>query len=464
MAASLYTRAGYDFMMFPQNKYLPMFVDSLETQQVRCIDMTRILEIVTQTGIVAGQMSPYLIFGFLAAGVLYVFVSPSWMRRNLGGRGIVPVVKSVLFGVPLPLCSCGVIAVTASIRKQGAGRGAATGFLLATPQTGVDSIFATWGMLGPALGIFRPLIALITGIIGGGIAALFDDESGDSEAQPESCATGIEDEERPERSVREVLRYGLVTLPRDIAKPLIVGVILAGMIAALAPRDMLAPYIGGGILAMLIMTVVGAPLYVCATASIPVAVSFMHLGASPGAALVFLIAGPATNAATMATVWNVLGKRTLFIYLGTILISSVAAGLLFDAMSGWFGITVLHDMRHAHDHHEGIGVWNIVLAVLLALVVLNSLYGDRISALVAKRHGLTGTNKDGAPQVELSINGMTCIHCVHAITRALRQVTGAREVEVDLAHNKAVVLGEGVNPDELVQALATLGYDATVVG
>ncbi len=427
--------------------------------------ITHLLNVINEIRIVAGQMSPYLLFGFLAAGLLHVMVSPSWMRRHLGGRGIMPVAKSVLFGVPLPLCSCGVIAVTASIRKQGAGRGAATGFLLATPQTGVDSIFATWGMLGPAMGIFRPLIALATGIIGGGLAAVFDTDAEEGAHTVQGCGDSCRDDERPERSLREIMRYGLVALPRDIAKPLIVGVILAGAIAALAPRDMLAPYIGGGILAMLVMTVVGVPLYVCATASIPVAVSFMHLGASPGAALAFLIAGPATNAATIATVWKIMGKRTAGIYLATVAVSSVAAGLLFDAISVWPWAAVLHDMHDAHDHHEEIGIWNLFFAGLLALVVLNSLYGDRLARrLFWRTEKMNAREKGAMPGVELSIKGMTCSHCVNAVTHALREAADTSEVTVDLSSGKAVVHGNDVNADALIQAIKALGYDVRKAG
>ncbi|HDP35226.1 MAG TPA: permease [Candidatus Hydrogenedentes bacterium] len=421
--------------------------------------MNTLMTIFDETMTVAGQMSPYLLFGFLAAGTLHVFVSPAWMRRHLGGRGMLPVVKSVLMGVPLPLCSCGVIAVTASMRKQGAGRGAATGFLLATPQTGVDSIAATWGMMGPALGVFRPVMALITGMVGGGLAALFDRED-DAPATGNSCGDGCEDEERPERSVREVLRYGLVTLPRDIAKPLIVGVIIAGAIAALAPRDMLAPYIGGGVFAMMGMTVVGIPLYVCATASIPVALSFMHLGASPGAALAFLIAGPATNAATIATVWKVMGKTTAAIYLGTVFVGAVASGLLFDGISGSFGEALVHDMAHEHEHEAG-GVWTPVFwAALLAAVVLHSLYGDRLNRLWKKEAVDKASEKNDGRRIELYVTGMTCSHCAVAVARALRGVEGVEHAEVELTSGKATITGDKLPVDALLATVKDLGYKA----
>ncbi len=444
------------------NKIMMAYVayDRNERQETKVV-MSVLLNILNEVRIVSGQMAPYLLFGFLAAGVLYVLVPPAWMRRHLGGRGMLPVVKSVLMGVPLPLCSCGVIAVTASMRKQGAGRGAATGFLLATPQTGVDSIAATWGMMGPALGIFRPVMALLTGIIGGTLAAFFDKGGEAAPTAGASCGDGCDDE-RPERGIREVLRYGLVTLPRDIAKPLIVGVIIAGAIAALAPRDMLAPYIGGGIVAMLIMTVVGIPLYVCATASIPVALSFMHLGASPGAALVFLIAGPATNAATIATVWKVMGKTTAAIYLGTVFVGAVFSGLLFDGFSGRFGFTVSHQMAHDHAHGGENALMNIFWAVVLAVVVLHSMYGRHLYALRKKEDNTVAQGNKFSMRIELTITGMTCSHCATAVARALRGVAGVEEAEVALENGKATVAGNDINVEALEAAVTELGYEAAL--
>jgi len=394
--------------------------------------------------------------------VLHVLVSPEWMRRNLGGRGIMPVIKSVLLGVPLPLCSCGVIAVTASMRRQGAGRGAATAFLLATPQTGVDSIAATWGMMGPVMGIFRPLIALITGIIGGAIASFFDKEEGATPVRTTSCADDCDDEQVP-RNFIEVLRYGLVTLPRDIAKPLIIGVIIAGLIAALTPPDLLAPYIGGGILAMIIMTAVGIPLYVCATASIPVALSFMHLGASPGAALAFLIAGPATNAATIATVWKVMGRTTAAIYLITVFFGAIISGVLFDILSNAWNIANVHDMSTTHNHGPESAVVNTVWAIVLALIVLHSMYGNRLHTLWKREETGVKEGDEEMPRLELGITGMTCSHCANAVARALQQVPGVEHADVELTSGKATIAGNKLDTEALVNCVAGLGYKARVL-
>ncbi|MFP4500370.1 MAG: SO_0444 family Cu/Zn efflux transporter [Candidatus Hydrogenedentota bacterium] len=421
--------------------------------------------IALETWGVAVQMAPYLLFGFLVAGVLSVLVSAVWIERHLGGHGVMPIIKSVLFGVPLPLCSCGVIAVAASIRQHGASRGATTGFLLATPQTGVDSILATWGMLGPVFGIFRPAIALITGVVGGLVVSAGERKVGgpgeafvpavpapEAHCSAECCDT----EQGGESRIVRILRYGLITLPRDIAKPLVLGIILAGLITALIPEDALASYIGGGPLAMLVMIVVGIPLYVCSTASIPLAVGFMHMGASPGAALAFLIAGPATNAATFTTVWKLLGRRTALIYVGTVFVAGLVFGLVLDGLFGALDTSAYAQMAHAHG--EEAGLISIISAFVLVAVILVSL----VPAHWRVPFNLRGTKeKHTMPDsLTLKVTGMNCSHCSGAVERGLREAPGVTGAEVDLDSGRARVAGEGLNPDHLVQIVRDLGYRA----
>jgi len=282
---------------------------------------------------IVGQMSPYLLFGFAIAGVLNVLIAPARVERHLGGSGLWPVVKASAFGVPLPLCSCGVIPVGASLRRHGAGKGATTAFLISTPQTGVDSVFVTFSLLGPVYAVFRPIVALISGVVGGGLVdAVAGDENThttNGDCQDECC------EDRGQRHwLLRILRYGFVVLARDIAAALLIGLIVAAVITTLVPDDFFADQLGGilagGIGAMLIMMVLGIPVYVCATASVPVAAALINKGVSPGAALVFLMTGPATNAATIATVWKTMGRRTALVYMLTVAATAVGAGLLLD--------------------------------------------------------------------------------------------------------------------------------------
>ena len=312
------------------------------------------------------QMSPYLLFGFLVAGVLSVFISPEFVERHLGGHGIWPLLKASLFGIPLPLCSCGVIPVTMSLRKHGASKGAAISFLLSTPQTGVDSILVTYGLLGPVYAIFRPVAALVTGLVGGTLVRVVDPDKGPQQTAPcnDACCA---DKNKTPKIVR-VLRYGFVTLPRDIGKSMLLGLLIAAAISAAVPEDFFAHFaqgiLGGGILAMIVMMLLGIPVYVCATASVPVAVALIGKGVSPGAALVFLMTGPATNAAAFTTIWASLGKRTALTYLATVAGSAMAAGLFLDR---FFPNLAADVQAHAHEM-EPSALGNIAAVVLLGIL------------------------------------------------------------------------------------------------
>ena len=276
------------------------------------------------------EMSPYLLFGFFVAGVLSVFISARLIERHLGRRGFWPLLKASAFGVPLPLCSCGVIPVSMSLRKHGASKGATVSFLLSTPQTGVDSILVTLSLLGPVYAIFRPIAALVTGLIGGGLVQLFDPQP-DGASRPE-CNDACCDEKEQKPKIVRALKHGFVTLPGDIGKAMLAGLVVAGAISAAVPNDFFAQFLGGGITAMIVMMILGIPVYVCATASVPVAAALIAKGLSPGAAMVFLMTGPATNAAAFMTIWSVLGKRTAITYIITVAGCAIAAGMLLDWM------------------------------------------------------------------------------------------------------------------------------------
>ncbi len=443
-------------------------------------------------------MSPYLLLGFIVAGVLSVWLSPLWVERHLGGRGLWPTIKAAALGVPLPLCSCGVIPVAASLRQHGAGKGATTSFLLSTPQTGVDSILATYALLGPVFAMIRPVIALVSGIIGGSLVSLFDQNdsstSSTSKSNTSSAPTAIN---HPTKSttdqtastsccegatcathkpapdfaqkMAQAARYGLITLPNDIAKPLIFGILLAGLIAAVATPNQLEPWLGGGFMAMLLMLALGTPLYVCSTGSIPLGLSFLHLGASPGAVLVFLIAGPATNAATISVTWKVLGRRTALIYLGTVIITAMSAGLALDA---WVTSVGTAHVPHEHLHgSETMGIVGHLWAGGLLLMLIVSMTVSRLRSTSATTdQGANDMNQNNKTSTyTLNVQGMTCSHCVAAVTRALREVAGVKEVQVTLTDGKAMVVSDSsqtitLNPRALVQKVEALGYKAKLQG
>jgi len=413
---------------------------------------------------VLAQMAPYLLFGFFMAGILSVFVSAQWVERHLGGRGFGPVVKSALFGVPMPLCSCGVIPVGASIHQRGASRAATTAFLLSTPQTGVDSILATYALLGPVFAIFRPLAALITGVVGGGLVAWFDRATAEKPAAGQSgtasCAAGCGLEAGHGNAVRCALRYGFVTLPGDIAKALLVGVAVAGLITAFIQKDSLAPYLGGGMGAMIAMMLFGLPIYVCSTASIPIALGFMHLGASPGAALAFLITGPATNAAAISVFWRILGRRTTVIYLLTVALGALVAGFSLDAVYAYLSEAGSPVAMHAH------GAARSWLGDACAVALLGVLIGS----LLAKARGTATAVADAEKptarpmqKVLLKVTGMHCSHCANAVAQSLRDVPGVDQVDVSLDKGEALIIGEDLHAELLTRAVQGLGYEGALL-
>jgi uncharacterized protein len=312
------------------------------------------------------QMSPYLLFGFLVAGLLSIFISARWVERHLGGRGLLPILKASLFGVPLPLCSCGVIPVSMSLHKHGASRGATVAFLLSTPQTGMDNILVTYGLLGPIFAIVTPIATFVSGVVGGVLVDLF----GPKETPPVNSADPCDGsccQVAPSfsRKVVNGMRYAFVVLPRDIGKAMLVGLVLAAVITALVPDGFFAEKLGSGIGAMLLMMAIGIPMYVCATASIPVAAAMILKGLSPGAALVFLMAGPATNMAGLATIWKTLGARTALLYLLAIAGSSLTFGLILDA----FAVQVSVAVAEHHHHEMGPSLLGHISAVVLLLVL-----------------------------------------------------------------------------------------------
>lgn len=427
--------------------------------------MDVVVALISACWLVLGQMAPYLLFGFLMAGVLSVAITPAWVERHLGGRGLGPVFKSSLFGVPLPLCSCGVIPVMASIRQHGAGRGATVGFLLSTPQTGVDSIFATYALLGPVMAVYRPVVALLTGMLGGLASQLFDPEARTADGgladAPACAASCCNDGGGLRRGVAaRALTYGFITLPRDIAKPLLTGILIAGAMSVFIQENYLSAFLGGGLVAMLVMMAVGIPIYVCSTASIPIALGFMHMGASPGAALVFLISGPATNAAALSVVWKLLGRRTAVIYLITAALGALLAGISLDLLYNY-----LPPAMASMSHHEGAhapGALGNASAVALLIVLVASLFEKRAAVLTDTASAAGEEPHSAEHSVTIRIAGMTCSHCVNTIARALRQAAGVNAAAVDLGTGKAVVTGENFDAQALLRIVRELGYDASL--
>ncbi len=336
-----------------------------------------IIQIINESWLVLGLMAPYLLFGFLAAGILSVYLSADWVSRYLGGTGYKGVFVASAFGVPLPLCSCSVLPVAVSIRKSGASRASTTAFLLSTPQTGVDSIAVTYALLGPVFALFRPLTALLSGLVGGFLVGVF----GEKEKPPgllmagvSSCGCESSEDKPAEPKIAQAIKYGLLELPRDIGAALLLGILIAGVLAVVVPQDSLATYVGGGVISILILMVAGVPVYVCATASVPIAAGFMHMGASPGAALAFLIAGPATNAAAITTIWKSLGSKTAIIYMITVAASAFGFGLILDWLMPRLGASI--PVLAEHSMHEMGGGWLYTASAVVLLLIMGAAFAS----------------------------------------------------------------------------------------
>ena len=438
--------------------------------------------------VMTAEMAPYLLLGFLFAGVLRAFVPHSLLKRHLSSPTLGSVVKAAALGVPLPLCSCGVIPTTVSLRKEGASHGACTSFLIATPQTGVDSIAATYSLMGLPFAIIRPLAALFTAVFGGWLVnrrpapdpSLQGEESsghehhehenccgherhehesccghehhehecccgherhehecccGNERHEHESCCghehhehesccghehheqesccgherheqecccghehheheccCGHEHEEENSAQpkgglgvgwgtrLHSAMEYAFVEMLQDVGKWLVIGLLIAAFITVAVPNDWLAALHDYKLLNMLIVLAVAIPMYVCATGSIPIAVSLMAKGLTPGAALVLLMAGPAVNSASMLVIGKVFGRRTLWLYLFSIVVGAMAFGLCIDYLlpQEWFAVQggIADGGGHcAHTLTAMDWAWMALLLVLLVNAFWKSRHG-----------------------------------------------------------------------------------------
>ena len=338
------------------------------------------------------EMALFLLFGFIAAGILSRIISAATVARHMGGASWWSITKAALLGIPLPLCSCGVIPTGLWLRDHGAGRGATSAFLISTPQTGIDSLAVTYSFLGLVFALFRPLAALVSGLFGGILVSKFTPDKNKLQPTPAagqaSCCHSVKTD-TPEDSpvsllkhVIEAVRYGLVKIPKEIGPWLFVGVAAAGLMAWLIPDRYFEQYLQSNLLSMLLMIALGIPLYICSTASVPVAAVLAMKGLSPGAVFVFLMAGPATNIGAIAILCRLLGVRATVIQTASVIISALACGLaldwLYNAIYSGQGLAhlqqiVLSSGAAEHVHASGYNFVRICASIILLLVVLNAL-------------------------------------------------------------------------------------------
>lgn len=338
-------------------------------------------QILTESWLVLTLSAPLMLFGFLVAGLLKALVPDDFIARHLGKDSGANLFKAALFGVPIPLCSCGVLPAAAGLRKQGASKGATTAFLISTPETGVDSIAVSWALLDPLMALLRPLSAFITALITGQLVRMFDPDppyGAEPALQPQvhaqsSCCGGscdhhtVGDQPLAAR-IKGGIRFAFGELFVDIASWFFIGTLLAGLISTFVSTDIMEQWLGNPLVAMLAMLVIATPLYVCATASTPIAAALVLKGLNPGAALVFLLVGPATNAAALAVIGKILGKRSMLIYLAGILICSVALGIGVDALYSLSDMTTQWKIGSGEEQSSIIGTISALALVGLYIV------------------------------------------------------------------------------------------------
>ncbi len=398
------------------------------------------------------EMSPYLLLGFLLAGLMHEFIPSKVYTKYLGTRSLKSVVLAALFGVPLPLCSCGVIPTAMGIRREGASKGATISFLIATPQTGVDSIIATYSLMGLPFAIIRPIVALLTAVFGGALCNVFESDDEIIVVRKEqNCETEQKNDSILIR-FRRAFAYAFGEMMEDIGKWLAIGLIIAGIITAAVPDSWFTVFQDNTLYSILFVLVFSIPMYLCATGSIPIALALMFKGLTPGAALVLLMAGPASNAASILVVGKVLGRRSMLLYLISIITGAVLFGFGIDYLlpREWFTVPV---MQHAACHEEGIGIFSYICTALLLVFLVRALWPWK------HHHHHHHHVEELDACIIYNVEGMNCSHCAANVEKAIAAVEGVEHVEVSLHEGTASIKGSP-NEADILLAVESIGFRA----
>lgn len=453
------------------------------------------------------EMSPYLLLGFFLAGIMHAFIPGRYYTNYLARPTLRSVVNAALIGIPLPLCSCGVIPTAMSLRKEGASKGSVAAFLISTPQTGVDSIIATGSLMGWPFAIMRPLAAFIMAIAGGAIVNAADNSSDAMHASSTACQHAHTHKTFWQKMI-EALRYAFIDMMEDIGKWLVAGLIVAGLITVFIPDSFFVVFQGNTWASMLLVMCLSLPMYLCATGSIPIAVALMMKGLTPGAALLLLIAGPACNLASMLVVRKVMGTRTLLAYIGSIVIGAIFFGWLTDYLHFNGIINFMSDLTSQEaccEEHTSWFSWlcTAVLSLLLIYALLlpklglrkagschchdgschcheeNDSCGDSSETCCCHETHDTDTCSCHCHEENNScgdssktccchethdtvqiyhIKGMTCNHCRAAAQGAIERTEGVTAVSIDLAKREARISGTATR-EALADALNDIGFE-----
>lgn len=401
---------------------------------------------------ILNEMSPYVLLGFLIAGILHVFVNEATLTKHLSGKGWKPVLKAAAIGVPLPLCSCGVLPTAVSLRRQGASKAATTSFLIATPQTGVDSIAATYSLLGLPFALIRPVAALTGALFGGLAVGKLTSDSVDNVQKPIMLQKS---NVMPfHKKIKKSVKYGFCDMIDSMGKWLVIGLVIATLITVFVPDSLFVGLRQYPLFAMIAVVLIAVPMYVCATGSIPIAMSLMMKGLSPGVAFVLLMAGPAANFASILILDKVQGRKATFIYVASVVLTSVAFGLVIDYFlpANWFNI---NPMTEGHSAHMHMGVFETICSVALVLLLMLSALRNMKIFNKSNKEKLNTINE---MTKTYKITGMNCAHCKASVERAISGVNGVENVEVNLSEGLATVTGNQED-EKLFEAVRLAGFE-----
>jgi hypothetical protein len=392
------------------------------------------------------EMAPYLLLGFLIAGVLHVFVPQKFYANYLSRKNRLSVLWAALLGIPLPLCSCGVIPTAIGLRNEKASKGAIASFLIATPQTGIDSILATFSLMGLGFAIIRPVAALITGVCGGLLVNRLVREDDLTEDSNVSCQveTG--------NKIWRVVKYAYYDMIRDIGLRLLIGLVVAALIQVAVPDEFFLSFGSQPLLQMMVILVIAIPMYICSTGSIPVAAALMMKGLSPGAALVMLMAGPAVNLASILVVHKAMGRRFTWIYLMTIVGFAILFGLLLNATEQLSIVNYQLPISNACCMSASAlpSPFKLVCATVLTLLI--------VFALMMKLFSKFTTKKPLDPDVTVyRVEDMHCSHCEAAVVRAVEDLPGVEKAKASASANTLTIKGPATE-ESIRKAVEGVGY------
>ena len=459
------------------------------------------------------EMAPFLLLGFLLAGILHVWVPNRIYVPKISKPNFASVLWASLFGVPLPICSCGVIPTAIALRREGASKGASVSFLISTPATGVDSILATYSLLGFPFAILRPIAAFVTAMFGGeltnfasrnetaGIAVAEHKETHEHHDHHGHNHCGCDDHEHHDhcecgastgaaakksfvQKIRETIEYGLVNMVGDVSKWLMIGLLLGALISAFVPNELFLALREYPILGMICVLLLAMPMYTCATGSIPLALALVAKGITPGAALVLLMAGPATSIASMLVVGKAFGKRTLAAYLFSIAFGAMFFGFIVDTFFMDTFLSAMLPQGAAECHgHGALGVFDYICAGLLAVFMLYAKFAHKGCDGHCGCHSTgSGTGGEGhdhcccghdheehahhdheehraEPKTKTyKVFGMNCSHCKACVEKAVFALDGVVFAVADVAKKELVVEGS-VDETALKTAIEDAGFE-----